>query len=201
MNLNKLFHLFKLATLLLFIWALATAWIQFPSAPILHRYGDESSASRIQILYNPDRIFNLDEKICVQLAETLSEQGHFVQLQTYSSSLEWDENASAIVFCSNTYNWAPDWQTQAFIETHPTLKGKMAIAITLGFGSTARSRRLLENRIVKGGMDLLASQTYWLLSSNNATQIQKSNSEIALEQIAIKSQLWSDLRFLKQKIQ
>ena len=55
------------------------------------------------------------------------------------------------------------------------------VAITLGSGSTTRSKRLLEAALREKGTRLLASETYWLLRPNDESRMEEPNVQVALE--------------------
>ena len=60
---------------------------------------------------------------------------------------------------------------------------KAAIAITLGSGSTSRSKRMLEDYINGTGAELIASRTYWLLRPNDESRMDESNVAVACDRV------------------
>lgn len=91
------------------------------------------------------------------------------------------------VFCSNTYNWYPDWSISRFIETQIDLKEKKVVAITLGTGSTSHSQKTLEILIKNKGGNLVDSKSFWLWKPNNDSKNDKTNVKKALEM----AKLWA----------
>jgi hypothetical protein len=197
---QKIFILSKVVVSLAFSWAVLTAWVQFSDKAIEREFGAENSGPQIQILFKADPIYNLDEQICMELSSVLEANGCRVLLSTYASEPPVSEETDAIVFCANTYNWAPDWATQEFIRKNEHLKAKMAIAILLGSGSTYAAREIFENSISLRNMDLIGTEDFWLLRPNDETRLNEDNVAIAREQIKLKAQQWFDLIELKMKL-
>ena len=61
------------------------------------------------------------------------------------------------------------------------IKNKNVVAITLGAGSTERSKTVFEKLIKHAGANLIGSQTYWLWKPNDESQPAKPNVKIKIE--------------------
>jgi menaquinone-dependent protoporphyrinogen IX oxidase len=129
-------------------WTIITIWVQLwdksPSLKMTSAIGNKKAL----IVYNPDPIYNFDEQICRAFAEGIKENGYSAEVATHKQTPETLESFDLLVFCANTYNWAPDWKITSLINAHPEISGKPCIAITLGAGSTERAKRLLEEQIL-----------------------------------------------------
>jgi hypothetical protein len=197
---QKLFRLSLVLSGLIFIWACLTAWAQISDRNFDKNFGSKNSGPRIQILFKSDPLYNLDEQICIRLATVLEANGCNVHLSSYASNPSISEATDVVVFCANTYNWAPDWVTLNFILEHSELEDKMGIPIILGSGSTNRARNILEFSVSDRKMDLIGTEDFWLLKPNDDRRINNDNVKVALDQIEIKAQQWFDLIELKIKL-
>jgi hypothetical protein len=83
------------------------------------------------------------------------------------------------ILCANTYNWSPDWSVGNFIKNELPNK-KDVVAITLGAGTTGRSKRILESLIKDKGGKLIDSRTFWLWRPNDESAIQESNVSLVI---------------------
>ncbi len=145
-------------------------------------FGSEPLAGRALIQYNPDLFYNLDHQVSRAFAEGLVEEGWQVELVTTDEAARIDpEGFDLYVYCANTYNWSPDRQVSKAIRSASYLKGKPAAAITLGSGSTARSKRLLEELIRGREALLIRSETYWLMKPNDESRPGVPNTQVARE--------------------
>ncbi len=145
-------------------------------------FGSEPLAGRALIQYNPDLFYNLDHQVSRAFAEGLVEEGWRADVISTAELAGLDVEAyDLFVYCANTYNWAPDRQISQAIRSALHLKGKPAAAITLGSGSTARSKRLLEELILDQEALLIRSETYWLMKPNDESRPGVPNTQVARE--------------------
>ena len=167
-----------------FFWLVLTLFAQRKGSEKIAAFGSDSNTNshKALIVYNPDLFYNLDEQVCESLAKALAEEGWSARIATIASAEKLEnETFNLYVFCTNTYNWAPDWPTSRFIKNQEFIKGSNAVAITLGSGSTERSRRLLEEMVEGTGANLLYSETVWLMKPNDESRDKESNVKIGLE--------------------
>ncbi len=163
------------------LWLLLTLWVQLKGPSSVERIGTDGAPKTSLVVYDPDPIYDLDEQVGRAFARGLADHGFSVQVASVRSADRLEGTFDLYVFCANTYNWAPDWQTVRFIKRHPELAGKDAVAITLGAGSTGRSKRLLEAHLRHAGMRLSGSETYWLLRPNDESRLDEKNVEVAVD--------------------
>ncbi len=140
-----------------------------------------NSPKKVLFVYKADPFYNLDQQICQSLAEGLSELGYSSSIVTTKNFEPSLAKANLYVFCTNTYNFAPDWDTKKFIQNKINLKGKKTVAITLGAGTTARAKRLLEKSIQQAGGEIIASKEFWLMRPNDESRMDEDNVTVANE--------------------
>ena len=170
-----------LGTLLL-VWGGLTLWVEQERPAPVEEFQANAAAGRALVLYNPDPIYDLDRQVAMAFASTLNGQGWEVSVAYPGGVGEGpDTGYELCVFIANTYNWAPDRPTLRYIRKAAWLEGKPVVAITLGSGSTTRSKRLLEAALREKGTRLLASETYWLLRPNDESRMEEPNVQVALE--------------------
>ena len=163
-------------------WIILTFLAQRKGAEKLFKVDGQANPKIALIVYNPDLFYNLDERVCKAFAKGLSEHGWEVQVATVATAEQLKRGSYDLyVFCVNTYNWAPDMPTLAFIKTSDGLKRRPAVAITLGSGSTARAKRILEETIKERRGNLIGSKEYWLMRPNDESKTNKSNVVVATE--------------------
>ncbi len=133
------------------------------------------------VVYDPDPIYNLDEKISLAFAEGLTKDGWTSKIATVAAAAKIEEPFDLYVFCANTYNWAPDKAIRDYIKNSNHLEEQKVVAITLGSGATKRSQRLLEELITQKDAILIDSRSFWLMKPNNESEPKRSNRKIALE--------------------
>lgn len=141
----------------------------------------ENGDLKALIVYDPDPIYNLDEKISIAFAEGLGENGWESKVATVAAAVKIKQSFDLYVFCANTYNWAPDKAIRNYINNNNDLEGKKVVAITLGSGATKRSQRLLERLITQKQGVLIDSRSFWLMKPNDELETKRSNRKIALE--------------------
>ncbi|AXT58222.1 hypothetical protein D1815_21545 [Aquimarina sp. AD1] len=169
--------------LILGIWMTLSIVVRKKGAKRVSFIGSSTNEYKALIIYDPDPIYNLDEKISRSFAKGLAENGWLSTLSTVTSTSEIKEKEQfdLYVFCSNTYNWAPDKAIKEYINNSNHLKEKKVVAITLGSGATKRSQRILEELIKKRGAKLMGSREFWLMKPNNESKSKRSNIKIAVE--------------------
>lgn len=146
---------------------------------IVWETGDKTASRRAILIYNPDPFYNLDEQLCKTFAATLSDRDWYAQVLTVKASEAINlTQADLLIFCTNTYNWAPDTVIMDFLETQ-NLDDLKCAAITLGMGTTDRAQRILEETIEARGGELLASKAYWLGKPNAEPGVVAPNVHIA----------------------
>lgn len=179
---RKKIILLSTISFLALLWLTLTLLAQHKGPEHILMLGELTNSQKALIVYNPDLFYNLDEQVCTAFAKGLSENSWFAKVTTIRTAeiLE-NESFDLYVFCSNTYNWAPDRPTKTYIENHSNLKGKAVVAITLGSGSTKQSRHVLETLINEKEGKLIGSKEFWLMRPNNESRMEESNVTIALE--------------------
>ncbi len=167
---------------LLVLWGGLTIWAEQQRPPMAWNFPSDGAGPRALILFNPDPLYDLDRQVGTAFAEGLQARGWEVRLATLGAGPGRSETDYELyVFCANTYNWAPDWPSVRFIGQAEWLEGRPVVAITLGSGSTYRSKRLLEEALAERGARILVSKTYWLMRPNDESRMQDSNIEVACE--------------------
>jgi hypothetical protein len=182
MNMKKILRIALIAPLIIgAIWAALTLWAESPGAKKSWNLGNPSSGTKVLIIYNPDIFYNLDEQICKSFGKALTQYKTEVTVATTSKAAELGDNSYDLyVFCANTYNWRPDWQVSRFIR-NTNLKGKPAVALTLGSGSTEASQKALEKIITETQAKLIFSRSIWLMRPNDESKDKESNIDVAVE--------------------
>jgi len=163
------------------LWTGLTFIVEFTGPEKIAVFGEASEAKEALVVYDPDPIYNLDEQVCQSFAKGLVKKGWNVKVATVAAANKLPEQQFDLyVFCANTYNWAPDWSITKFVKKLG-LEGKSVAAITLGSGSTKKSKSVFENMIKDQGANLLDSKTYWLMRPNDESRMEESNIKVALE--------------------
>ncbi len=168
--------------LTVFIWIILSVVVDQKGPEKIAIIGKSNHNQKALIVYDPDPIYNLDEKISKSFAEGLAEKGWLSKVATVAAAKNVEEEQFDLyVFCANTYNWTPDKAIRNHIKDNDYLKGKKAIAITLGSGSTTRSQRILEELIKEKEAILIDSRVFWLMKPNDKSKTKRSNIKIAVE--------------------
>jgi hypothetical protein len=168
--------------LTLIIWIVLTVIVNKKGPEKIAIIGASNVDYKALILYDPDPIYNFDEKVSKSFAEGLSEKGWVSKVVTVAAAKKFEkEPFDLYVFCANTYNWAPDKAIRNHIKNNDNIRGEHVVAITLGSGSTTRSQRLLEDLIKQKEAILIDSRTFWLMKPNTESKTKRSNSKIAVE--------------------
>lgn len=169
---------------ILAVWAVLTFWAQAKGKAKLVMLGNTTAAKHILIVYDPDPFYNLDEQVCNSFAKGLLTDSTCITIATTAAAEKLTGTAySLYVFCANTYNWQPDRAVSNFIKMHPHLNNRPVIAVTLGAGSTAASKKTLEKIIHKKEALLVDSRSFWLLRPNDEQRMKERNVTAALLQV------------------
>lgn len=167
-------------------WTLLTFFVEKKGPEYTMIIGNPVSNQKALIVFDPDPFYNLDAQICKSFAQGLAKKGWVSKISSIASvkNLE-NEQFDLYVFCANTYNWAPDWALSNYIKNHKQLKGKNVVAITLGSGSTNRSKRVFEALIKQKEAKLIDSKVFWLLRPNDESRLKEPNVKVAFDMAAI----------------
>jgi hypothetical protein len=158
-------------------WTALTLWAESKGAASNIKFGGNSNGRRALVVYDPDPFYNLDQQVCEAFGKTLAENGWNVTVATVAGlNKQPSDSVDLYVLCANTYNWSPDWSVGNFIKNELPNK-KDVVAITLGAGTTGRSKRILESLIKDKGGKLIDSRTFWLWRPNDESS--KSNITVA----------------------
>lgn len=164
------------------VWTMLTFYVQREGPEAMSSIGESVNNPKALIVYDPDPFYDLDEQVCTSFALGLAEEGWSSKVVSVASTKDLGkETYDLYVFCANTYNWAPDRSVSNYIKDHQNLKEKKTVAITLGSGSTERSKRILEELIKQKEASLMASKTFWLMRLNDESRIKESNIKVAVE--------------------
>jgi flavorubredoxin len=162
-------------------WLILTLAVEATGPDKSWAFGDQQAIEKVLVVYDPDPFYNLDEQVCRSLAEEMANQGMRVKVASVRAARDLTpESFDALVFCSNTYNWAPDWAVIGYIEDQKSLGNKPVIAITLGAGSTNISQKKLEDLIIHKQGKIIGSRSLWLMRPNDESRNTEPNVQIAL---------------------
>lgn len=162
-------------------WVILTLFVEATGPEKTWSFGNRDGGVKMLIVYDPDPFYNLDEKVCLTFGEETALHGIHAEIATVAAAKELNlESFDLLVFCSNTYNWAPDWAVSGYIDNQRTLNNKPVIAITLGAGSTDRSQKKLEELITRKHGKIIDSRSLWLMRPNDESMPDKSNVEAAM---------------------
>ena len=163
-------------------WTIATYFVEQTGPEKKWSYGENRFDKTALIVFDPDPIYNLDEQVAKSFAKGLIEDKWQVTVTTIAGIENSEiQDFDLYVFCANTYNFKPDKAVTSHILNHETLKGKKAVAITLGSGATKRSQRIHEQNIISKDAELLGSKAFWLIRPNDENQRTTSNIIVANE--------------------
>lgn len=165
-------------------WGILTWMVEKKGPKKSWDFGDTNSDYQALIVYDPDPFYNFDEQVCLSVAEVLADNSMKVRVVSVAAAGEHDlKTFDVLVFCANTYNWSPDWAIQDFIIDQKSLQGKPVMAITLGAGSTASSKKKLEQLIFNKNGTILGSSAFWLMRPNDEARMNESNVRVALSMV------------------
>ena len=139
------------------------------------------------IYYNPDPYYNFDQQVCNAFASGLAKHGFESTIVPCNEAANNINTGDLLVFCANTYNFAPDWKIKKLINSM-NLEDQPVVAITLGAGTTSRAQKILEDLLVESGAHLISSKSYWLLRPNDESRLEENNVAVALDL----SKSWAD---------
>lgn len=159
-------------------WLGFTLFIQYANKPFEKKWNQKTSEETVLIVYHPDALNDFDKQLALVAGDRLAELGYTVILKTVSVRNIPYDRCDKLILISNTYNFAPDWSINQFVKDFD-IEQKPVLAVTLGAGSTSRSKLILEKRPKKKGVKLLDSETYWLLRPNDEANPDADNIEVA----------------------
>ncbi len=164
------------------IWVGLTFWAELAGKQQIQHFPADNATRSALLLYNPDPIYNLDEQIGLALADELKNHGISSTLATNRKVNKLENQAFDVyIFCANTYNFAPDQGIKNAIRRLNLQPKDPVVAITLGSGSTHRSQKRFE-RFLRGlGLEVVQSQTFWLLRPNDERRMDESNLQVAVD--------------------
>lgn len=166
-------------TLISAFWVLLTFYVQNFGNEVSLQIGDESTCVRnALIVLNPDPIYDFDKQICMSTASGLNTRKICSKIVSVENAPRDVSKFDVVVFCSNTYNFQPDWKVTKYIK-RIELSNIDVVAITLGAGSTETAQKSLEKLLVERNANILSSNSYWLLKPNDETRAKEDNIEIA----------------------
>lgn len=169
---------------LFLIWSAITIWAQSEGKKSIKHFGRAQSIKKALIVYDPDPFYNFDQQICETFAKTLTHYNWHTTVATVKAAKEINISSfNLYVFCANTYNRDPDWSIDKFIIRNGSLYKKKVVAVTLGAGSTERSKHTLEVLIRGKGSILVDSKSFWLYKPNDVSRKNESNVKVANESV------------------
>ena len=180
---NRFFRrLLRTLLVIAILWGLLTLFAEMKGKSYSSSFGMDAAEKTALIIYDPDPFYNLDQQVSEAVAIGLAEFGWMAKVYTVKAAEDLPtDQFDLFVFCANTYNWAPDWAVKGFIDRCPDIENSPVAAITLGSGSTGRSKRLLEEAIHENGGQLLNSETWWLMRPNDESRLEERNVNVATD--------------------
>ena len=170
-------------------WSILTLLVEKRGAKKSWDFKGTTSNEKVLIIYDPDPFYNLDEQVCLSIAQALTDEGLNVKVATVSAAKAIDSKSyNAFVFCANTYNWTPDWAVSNYITKQNNLNYKPVLALTLGAGSTGNSQKKLEQLITTHNGKLINSHSIWLMRPNDEQRMGEPNVQVALS----RAKAWSN---------
>ncbi len=173
--------LIRALAVILVLWTLATFFVQATGEAIHFVVGDPVSSNKALVVFDPDPIYDLDVRVCRAYAEGLTSRDWSVTVASVAALDEVEDEFDLYTFCTNTYNWAPDWAVSRYIRQQPSLGGKNVVAITLGSGSTKRAERQLKQLLEEKEGNVLRSVSLYLMRPNDESRLDESNVEVAVQ--------------------
>ena len=165
-----------LAVLMLF-WCALTLWVESEGESRLRQFGTGTRSALL--VYDADPIYNLDEQVCEAFGQALVEKGWRVTIATVPAAKILDDSVFQLyLLVANTYNWAPDRAMARFTESR-NWKNEDVVALTIGAGSTSRSKRVFDELLKAQSIRLIDSKTLWLLRPNDETRMDERNIDVA----------------------
>lgn len=166
-------------SILLLSWITISCWVECEGKAFKLIMNGDPGFPEATIIFDPDPIYDLDKQLCLEFGKTLEAKGWKVNILTVAQTrLEPEIQGNYWLICSNTYNWWPDWSITRFIRTRMKV-GQSVIALTLGSGSTANSKRILEEKLLNAGAHITDSKSLWLLRPNDEQRLKENNVAVA----------------------
>lgn len=186
-TMKKFFKLILYTVIVISIgWVSLTIIAERPGPERSWTYGDQHSATKVIVVYDPDPFFNLDERVCRSFGQALGEKGMTAKVLSVAAAREIQLFPYDVyVFCANTYNWGPDLAVTNFIKEQKTLNNKPVIAIILGAGATSLSGERLEQLIVDHNGKIIDSRAVWLMRPNDESRLNESNVQVAVSKVRL----------------
>lgn len=162
-------------------WLAMTAYVEREPAPSVRELGDRQGSHRAVVIYAPDPFYDLDRQVAEAVAGTLAPRGWETLAMSTSAAerlvptLDYD----LLVVVANTYNLAPDRNTRRLLGGLACAQGQPAVLLTLGAGTTARARSILEHYAARAGLDVLASVELWSWAPNEAALAREAGGQPA----------------------
>jgi hypothetical protein len=177
-------RLVKVLLAIVVLWVLLTIWAEGVGPKKIFQVGTAGARGTALIVYDPDPFYNLDQQVCEAFGKVLADSGWKVTIATVAAAKQFiDSSVKLYMFCANTYNWSPDWAVTRFIKSDALLAGKKVVAITLGGGSTGRSKKVFEKIIKTQNSNLIDSKTFWLWKPNDESRMKEGNVEVAVDMV------------------
>jgi hypothetical protein len=174
--------MFRFLLVIAVLWIILTLWAESQGPKRFQKLGNNGKGLEAVIIYDPDPFYNLDQQVCEAFAKVLADSGWSVTLSTVAATKQLaDSTVNLYVLCANTYNWAPDWAINRYVKSHSLLANKKVVAITLGGGTTARSKKLFENIIMSKNANLIDSKTFWLWRPNDESRMNEKNTKVIID--------------------
>jgi flavorubredoxin len=165
------------------LWTGLTVWVEIPGKENTVNLGSKTDSMKVLIVYDPDPIYNLDERVCRGIAKGLNENHIQVVLATAKAAKKLNlQHFESLVICANTYNWAPDKAVVTFIKESGMISNKDVVAVTVGSGSTAEARQKLEKSLNAAGANIILSKEWWLMRPNDESRMEEKNVDVAVDQ-------------------
>lgn len=126
--------LIRTIAVILLAWGFLTIIAQRQRDGERKNFGSPEAQYFATILYNPDPFYNLDQQVSEAFAAAIAGDDWQVEVMPVAQADRVNMRlVNLFVFCSNTYNWAPDKQITNYIKALD-LSDKKVVAITLEVG-------------------------------------------------------------------
>ena len=170
-----------LAVTLALAWAVISIVVERESEYVLETLGGGAGRGKALVLYHPSRDAHFSDDLSLALAQGLMGAGFEVDRATVTSTTPPRPSGYALIgVVSNTYYWTPDLPTLRYLR-RARLEGLPVVGVIGGAGSTARSRRVLEEALRGTGAAVIHVRSFWLWRPNDETRPNKPNRQVALD--------------------
>ena len=147
------------------------------SVEVLNAEGDSGTAL---VVYHPGRRGFL-HSVIQAFAGGLVSGGWRVEITTASCQAPTDLSGyDLLVLGGPTYFWTPARPITRYVRRLGDLEGKPTVTIVTGFGSTGRSKSILEKLVQEANGELVNSLTFFKLRPNDEED-PRPNREVAME--------------------